>query len=317
MTDKIRVGIVGYGNLGKGVEYAIKQNPDFELVTIFAKRSETQIEEMKAYMGKIDFMLLCIGSSVDLPLKTPEIARLFNTVDSFDTHAKIPEYFASVHEAAKESDKLAMIATGWDPGLFSIMRGLMDAALPGGKSNTFWGWGVSQGHSEAIKRVPGVQAARAYTIPVDSTLEAVRAGEQRDFTPREMHTRDCYVVLQEGADPEAVRRQIITMPNYFEPTDTTVTFIDMDTFNAEHSTLPHGGFVIRSGVTGDGSHKDVMEFRLSLESNPEFTASAMLCCCRAASRMYKEGRRGAISIFDVPLGYFSVRDSAAMRKELL
>jgi len=317
MADRIRVGIVGYGNLGKGAELAIRRNPDFELVTIFAKRSPDQLEEMKEYVGKIDFMLLCIGSSVDLPIKTPEIARLFNTVDTFDTHAKIPEYFASVDEAARQSDKIAMIGTGWDPGLFSIMRGLMDAALPGGKTNTFWGWGVSQGHGEAIKRIPGVQIARSYTVPVETTMAEVRAGDHKEYTPRQMHKRDCYVVPEEGADLESVRRQIVSLPNYFEPYDTTVTFIDMETFLSEHNTLPHGGFVIHSGVTGEGSNKDLMEFGVRLDSNPEFTSSVMLSFCRAASRMYEEGRRGAVTVFDVPIGYLSVRDEFALRKELL
>jgi len=317
MADKIKVGIVGYGNLGKGVEQAIGRNPDFELVTIFKKRSETQLEEMREFIGKVDFMLLCIGSSVDLPIKAPEIARLFNTVDTFDAHTKIPEYFASVDAAAKQGDKLSMIATGWDPGLFSAVRGLLDAILPGGKTNTFWGWGVSQGHGEAIKRVPGVIIARAYTIPIESTLEEVRRGSRSDFSARQMHKRDCYVVVEEGADTEAIRRQIVSIPYYFEFNDTTVTFVDMDTFQREHSELPHGGHVFRAGDTGAGANEQLAEFHIKLSSNPEFTASVMVSCCRAAWRMYNEGHRGAVSIFDAPIGYLSARDGYSLRKELL
>ena len=317
MTEKIRVGIVGYGNLGKGAEQAIKDNPDFELVTIFAKRSATQLEEMKEFIDKIDFMLLCIGSSVDLPIKTPEIAAMFNTIDSFDTHAKVPAYFASVDEAARKADKIAMISTGWDPGLFSIMRVLMLASLPLGKTNTFWGWGVSQGHGEAIKRIPGVQIARSYTIPIDATLEEVRSGARTAYTPRQMHRRDCYVVPEEGADLEDVKQRIVSLPDYFEPYDTSVTFIDMEAFERDHNALPHGGFVIRSGDTGEGTHKELMEFGVKLESNPEFTASVMLSFCRAAWRMYKEGRRGAVTVFDAPIGYLSALDAAALREGLL
>ncbi|MCL1849693.1 MAG: diaminopimelate dehydrogenase [Clostridiales bacterium] len=316
-SDTIRVGIVGYGNLGKGAELAVKRNPDFDLVTVFAKRSLDQIEEMKQYIGQIDFMLLCVGSSVDLPKQAPEVVKLFNTVDTFDTHAKIPEYFASMDEAAKQADHMAMISTGWDPGLFSLMRGLMEPVLPGGASNTFWGWGVSQGHGEAIKRIPGVQIARAYTIPVESTLEEVRAGGRKAYTPRQMHKRDCYVVAEENADLESIRAQIVSMPNYFEPNDTEVTFVDMETFQKEHNVLPHGGSVIRSGDTGEAPHQQVMEFSLKLESNPEFTASVMLSFCRAARRMYAEGRRGAVTALDVPVGYLSTKGDAALRKELL
>jgi len=316
MTDKIRVGIVGYGNLGKGAEKAVGQNPDFELVKIFIGRDPNQLEAMKEYIGKIDFMLLCIGSSVDLPIHGPKVAELFNTVDTFDTHAKIPEYFAAMDEAAGRSDKLSMIATGWDPGLFSVLRVLMEAALPQGKSNTFWGWGVSQGHGEAIKRVPGVQIARSYTVPVESTLDKARGGDRQDFSVRQMHTRDCYVVLKEGADPEQVRQAIVSLPNYFEPYDTTVTFISMDTFENEHNKLPHGGFVIRSGSTGEGSDQ-LMEFQVRLASNPEFTASVMLSYCRAASRLYREGRRGAVTAFDVPVGYLTFKDMPELRKNIL
>ena len=317
MNERIRVGIVGYGNLGKGAELAIRQNPDFELVEIFAKRSQTQVEEMKAFIGKIDFMFLCIGSSVDLPLQTPEVVKLFHTVDTFDTHAKVPDYFASVDAAARQSDKIAMIGAGWDPGLFSVMRAVMEASLPAGKTNTFWGYGVSQGHGEAIKRIPGVRIARSYTIPIDATLEEARAGEQKDFSPRQMHKRDCYVVLQEGADPEAVRAQIVSLPNYFAPYDTEVSFIDMETFETKHNAMPHGGHVIRSGFTRENINRQLMEFSLGLESNPEFTAGIMLSYCRAAWRMAQEGRRGAVTPLDVPPGYLSVKDDAVLRKELL
>jgi diaminopimelate dehydrogenase len=317
MEKKIRIGIVGYGNLGKGAEQAVRQNPDFELVAVVAKRSPTQIEEMKAYIGQVDFMLLCVGSSVDLPIQAPKVAQYFNIVDTFDTHAKIPEYFASVDGAARRADKIAMLGVGWDPGLFSLMRVLMETALPAGKTNTFWGRGVSQGHGEAIKRIPGVRIARSYTLPVESAIAGARAGDQEDFSPRQMHKRDCYVVTEEGADREEVRRQIVSLPHYFEPYDTMVTFIDMDTFEREHNLLPHGGFVIRSGVTGEGANKELMEFSVKLESNPEFTSSVMLSFCRAAWRMYGEGRRGAVTAFDVPIGYLSSRDSAALRKELM
>ena len=316
MSEKIKIGIVGYGNLGKGAEKAVGQNPDFELVKIFIGRNPKQLEEMRGYAGGIDFMLLCIGSSVDLPIQGPNIVGLFNTVDTFDTHAKIPEYFDSMDKAARRADKLAMIGAGWDPGLFSVIRALMESALPQGKTNTFWGLGVSQGHGEAIKRIPGVQIARAYTVPVEPTLQKARAGDKEDFTARQMHTRDCYVVLQEGADPEQVRQAIVSLPNYFEPYDTTVTFIDMETFQKEHDTLPHGGSVIRSGSTGGGAEQ-LMELRLRLESNPEFTASVMLGYCRAASRMYGEGRRGAITPFDAPAGYLTFKDMPALRETIL
>ena len=317
MGDTIRVGILGYGNLGKGVEQAIQRNPDFSLVTIFDKRQENQIEAMEAYVGKIDFMLMCIGSSVDLPLQGPKVAGLFNTIDSFDTHAKIPEYFASMDAAARQADTIAMLSTGWDPGLFSLMRALMDAALPGGKTNTFWGWGVSQGHGEAIKRLPGARVARAYTIPIETTLKAARAGDRTDFTPRQMHKRACFVVPEEGADLESLRQQIVDLPNYFAPNETSVTFIDMETFIREHDTLPHGGHVIRAGDTGPQADGQFMEFSLRLASNPGFTASMMLCFCRAAWRMRQEGRRGAITVYDVPIGYLSPKEGHVLREELL
>ncbi len=317
MTEKIRIGIVGYGNLGKGAEKAVKYNPDFELVKIFAVQTPNQLEEMKEYIGKIDIMLLCIGSATDLPQQTPEIAKLFNTVDTFDTHAKIPEYFAAVDQAARQSDKLSMISTGWDPGLFSIMRAMMEAAVPAGKTYTFWGRGVSQGHSEAMRRLPGVLDAREYTIPVEATLEEVRKGDMKEYTPRQMHKRECYVVAEKGADLAELEKQIVTMPNYFEPYDTTVTFVDMASFQKEHSALPHGGFVIRSGITGEDSNKELMEFFVKLECNPEFTSSVMLSFCRAAWRLYKDGRRGAVTAFDVPIGYLSIKDSNSLRESSL
>ena len=317
MSEKIRVGIVGYGNLGKGTERAVKNSPDFELVTIFDKRSETQLEEMQKFVGKIDIMLLCIGSSVDLPIKTPQILKMFNTVDSYDTHAKIPEYFAAADEVAKQSDKIALVATGWDPGLLSVMRALMEGVIPTGKDNTFWGHGVSQGHGEAIKRVPGVLIARSYTTPIDATLSEVKAGQQKDYSPRQMHTRDCYVVAKPGEDLERIRQQIVTMPNYFEPYDTKVTFIDMATFEKEHGALPHGGFVSRAGTPEGSTNKQMMEFSVKMESNPEFTAASMLCYSRATWRMYKEGRRGAITVFDVPVGYLTYRDQKELARTIL
>jgi len=323
----IKAGIVGYGNLGKGVEKAIAQNPDIELVAVFTRRQPDQlasdgsvkfehISAAEAYRGTIDVMILCGGSATDLPEQTPALARLFNTVDSFDTHAKIPEFFETVDAAAKQGGTLSVISTGWDPGLFSLNRLLSEAILPEGKDYTFWGKGVSQGHSDAIRRVPGVKNGVQYTVPVQSVIDRIRAGETPDFTTREKHLRQCFVVAEEGADLERIRETIVNMPNYFADYDTTVTFISEDELRAEHAGMPHGGFVIRSGVTGAGT-KQIVEFGLKLESNPEFTASVLVAYARAAYRLHKEGQTGAKTVFDIPIGHLSPKSAADLRRELL
>lgn len=324
---KIRAGIIGYGNLGKGVEKAIAQNPDMELVAVFTRRQPDQlaspsgvrfehISAAEQYLGKIDVMLLCGGSATDLPEQTPAIARWFNTVDSFDTHAKIPEFFGTVDTAARQAGTLSVISTGWDPGLFSLNRLLAQAILPEGKDYTFWGKGVSQGHSDAIRRVPGVKNGVQYTVPVQDVIDRIRSGEAPDFTTREKHLRQCFVVAEEGADLEQIRRTIVGMPNYFSDYDTTVTFISEEELKAEHQGMPHGGFVIRSGVTGAGT-KQIMEFSLNLESNPEFTASVLVAYARAAVRLHREGQSGAKTVFDIPVGYLSPKSAEELRRDLL
>ncbi|MEK3734004.1 MULTISPECIES: diaminopimelate dehydrogenase [Paenibacillus] len=327
MSTTIKVGIVGYGNLGKGVQKAIGQNPDLELVAIFTRRDPQQMtdasgarfEHMTAaeqYIGKIDVMILCGGSATDLPEQTPQIARLFNTVDSFDTHAKIPEFFEQVNKAAQSGGNVSVISTGWDPGLFSMNRLLAESILPEGREYTFWGKGVSQGHSDAIRRVPGVKAGVQYTIPVQDVIESIRSGETPDLTTREKHVRVCYVVPEEGADLEQIKQTIVSMPNYFADYDTTVNFITQEELDAEHSGMPHGGFVIRSGVTGNGN-KQIIEFGLKLDSNPEFTASVLVAYARAAYRLKQEGQQGAKTVFDIPLGYLSPKSAEELRRELL
>jgi len=325
--DRIKIGIVGYGNLGKGVEKAIRQNPDMELVAVFTRRdparlqaeTEVRFEPISAaeqYRGKIDVMILCGGSATDLPEQTPVMARLFNTVDSFDTHARIPEFFEAVDAAAKQGGTLSIISTGWDPGLFSLNRLLAEAILPQGKDYTFWGKGVSQGHSDAIRRVPGVKAGVQYTVPVQEAIDRIRAGETPDLSTREKHVRQCFVVAEEGADKEKIREAIVTMPNYFADYDTTVTFITEEELQTHHRGMPHGGFVIRSGITGE-STKQLIEFSLKLESNPEFTASVLVACARAGYRMRREGAVGAKTIFDLPIGYLSPKSPEQLRRELL
>ncbi|WP_019005987.1 diaminopimelate dehydrogenase [Cohnella laeviribosi] len=327
MGDRIKIGIVGYGNLGKGVKKAIRQNPDMELVAVFTRRdparlqaeTEVRFEPISAaeqYRGKIDVMILCGGSATDLPEQTPVMARLFNTVDSFDTHARIPEFFEAVDAAAKQGGTLSIISTGWDPGLFSLNRLLAEAILPQGKDYTFWGKGVSQGHSDAIRRVPGVKAGVQYTVPVQEAIDRIRAGETPDLSTREKHVRQCFVVAEEGADKEKIREAIVTMPNYFADYDTTVTFITEEELQAHHRGMPHGGFVIRSGITGEGT-KQLIEFSLKLESNPEFTASVLVACARAGYRMRREGAVGAKTIFDLPIGYLSPKSPEQLRRELL
>ena len=326
----IRIGILGYGNLGRGVECAIRQNPDMELAAVFTRRSPETVEILtdgvpvvkadaaKDWTDKIDVLIICGGSATDLPTQTPEYAKMFNVIDSFDTHARIPEHFANVDAAAKAGNKLGIISLGWDPGLFSLNRMYANAVLPEGNDYTFWGKGVSQGHSDAIRRIAGVKDARQYTIPVESSLEAVRNGENPQLTTREKHTRECFVVLEEGADAAKVEEEIKTMPNYFDEYDTTVHFISEEELKRDHSGIPHGGFVLRSGKTGwNGENSHLIEYRLKLDSNPEFTSSVLVAYARAACRMAKEGQTGARTIFDIPPAYLSAKSPEELRAHLL
>ena len=326
----IRVGIYGYGNLGRGVENAIKQNDDMELVAVFSRRDPATVkvntpgvtvckaEDAEKITDKIDVMIICGGSATDLPVQTPALAKLFNVVDSFDTHAKIPEHFDNVDEAAKASGKTAFISVGWDPGMFSLNRLYGSAILPDGKDYTFWGKGVSQGHSDAIRRVDGVADGKQYTVPVQAALDAVRSGSNPELTTREKHTRECYVVAEEGADKAKIEQEIKSMPNYFADYDTTVNFISQEELNANHAGIPHGGFVIRSGKTGANlENNHIIEYSLKLDSNPEFTASVIVCYARAAVRMNKEGMTGCKTVFDVPPAYLSAKSGAELRKALL
>lgn len=325
MEHKIKVGVIGYGNLGKGVLKAIKQNSDMELKAVFTRREGLSIEggmeaihisKIVDYKDKIDVMILCGGSATDLPEQGPMIAEMFNTVDSFDTHAKIPEYFEKVDKVARASGNLSIISVGWDPGLFSLNRLIGQSILPNGKDYTFWGKGVSQGHSDAIRRIEGVKDGKQYTIPKEEALSKVRTGENPELTTREKHLRVCYVVLEENADKERIENEIKNMPNYFSDYDTEVNFISEDELKKNHSGMPHGGFVIRTGETGDGN-KEKIEFSLSLDSNPEFTSSVLVAYARAISKMAKEGKKGALTVFDVPFGYLSSKTPAELRKELL
>lgn len=328
VMEKIRIGIVGYGNLGKGVEKAVKQNPDIELAAIFTRRPAAQLDrsdndimivntsEAEDYVGKIDVAILCGGSATDLPEQGPEFAKLFNTVDSYDTHARIPEYYNMMDKAARENGNTSAISVGWDPGLFSMNRLLTEAVLPEGNSYTFWGRGVSQGHSDAIRRIKGVKNAVQYTIPVEKSIEKVRNGENPVLSVREKHVRDCYVVVEEGADKARIEEEIKSMPAYFADYDTRVTFITEKELLEKHSAMPHGGFVIRSGITGKGT-KQCIEFSLKLEDNPEFTSSVLLAYARAVYRLNKEGQTGAKTVFDIPLGYLSPKSPETLRKELL
>ncbi|MGB3288998.1 MAG: diaminopimelate dehydrogenase [Burkholderiaceae bacterium] len=330
MAEKIRIGIVGYGNLGRGVESSIAQNDDMELVGVFTRRDPESVrlldgrvpvrrlDALKELKGKIDVLILCGGSKNDLPQQGPELAAMFNTVDSFDTHAKIPDYFGAVEAAARAGGNTAIISVGWDPGLFSLNRLFGEAVLPQGATYTFWGKGLSQGHSDAIRRVPGVKAAVQYTIPVEDAVNRVRSGEQPTLSTREKHTRDCYVVLDSGADAAAVETAIKTMPDYFADYNTTVNFISADELREKHGAMPHGGFVIRSGKTGpDGATAQTVEYSLKLDSNPEFTSSVLVAYARAAARMSKQGAAGAYSVFDVAPGLLSPKTAAQLRKELL
>ncbi|HAA38121.1 MAG TPA: diaminopimelate dehydrogenase [Firmicutes bacterium] len=330
MTQPIRIGIVGYGNLGRGVEAAIAQNPDLELVAIFTRRAPESlqvhnkqvkvlhVDAAEQYRDKIDVMILCGGSASDLPVQSPRFAAHFNIVNSFDTHAKIPEHFQAVDEAAKAGGTTAAISIGWDPGLFSLNRMLAEAVLPEGSEYTFWGRGVSQGHSEAVRRIKGVKYAVQYTIPVPEAIERVRKGENPQLTAREKHRRECYVVAEAGADLEKIAEEIKTMPDYFADYDTEVNFISEEEFKQQHSQMPHGGFVIRSGRTGwQKENQQMIEFSLKLESNPEFTSSVLVAFARAVYRLNREGQIGAKTIFDIPLGYLSSRSAAELRRDLL
>ncbi len=327
---KIRIGILGYGNLGRGIECAIQQNPDMELVAVFTRRDpETvkilthgvkvySVDDAVSMKDEIDVMILCGGSATDLPGQTSEYVKYFNVVDSFDTHAKIPEHFAAVDAQAKENGNIAVISCGWDPGMFSLNRLYANAILPVGNDYTFWGKGVSQGHSDAIRRVEGVANAKQYTVPVESALEAVRNGENPELTTRQKHTRECYVVAKEGADLEKITEEIKNMPNYFADYDTTVEFITEEELHAKHGGIPHGGFVIRSGKTGwDEEHDHIIEYSLKLDSNPEFTASVIIACARAAFRMKKEGMIGCKTIFDIAPAYLSALSGEELRAHML
>ena len=326
----MRIGILGYGNLGRGIECAIRQNPDMELTAVFTRRApETvsiltedavvcSVTDVEQWKDKIDVMILCGGSATDLPEQTPKYAELFNVVDSFDTHARIPEHFERVDAAAKKSGHIGIISVGWDPGMFSLNRMYANAILPEGRDYTFWGKGVSQGHSDAIRRVEGVKDGKQYTIPVESALEAVRNGENPELTTRQKHTRECFVVLEEGADPVKVEATIKNMPNYFADYDTTVHFISEEELKANHSGIPHGGFVIRSGKTGwEQEHNHVIEYSLKLDSNPEFTACVIVAYARAAFRLHSEGQSGCKTVFDIAPAYLSAKTGAELRKSLL
>ena len=325
-----RIGILGYGNLGKGVELAVAAAPDMELVAVFTRRDPSSLKiktagvpvvsvsEVSDWKDKIDVMILCGGSATDLPVQTPEYAKLFNVVDSFDTHARIPEHFANVDAAAKASGKVAVISCGWDPGMFSLARVYSNAILPDGNDYTFWGKGVSQGHSDAIRRVKGVKNAKQYTIPVESALEAVRSGKNPELTTRDKHTRECFVVLEEGADAAAVEKEIKEMPNYFADYDTTVHFISEEELLRDHSGMAHGGFVFRSGKTGaDKEHNHIIEYSLKLDSNPEFTTSVLVAVARAAQRMHTEGAKGCKTMLDIPPAYLSNLSGEELRAHLL
>ena len=326
----IRIGIVGYGNLAKGAECAIQQNEDMELTAVFTRRDPAvvsiltpgvgvySVEELPQWKGRLDVLLLCGGSARDLPQMTPALARDFNVVDSFDTHARIPEHFAAVDASAAEGGHLALISAGWDPGLFSLNRLYGAAILPQGKDYTFWGKGVSQGHSDAVRRIPGVLDARQYTIPVEEALERVRRGENPELTTRQKHTRLCYVVAEEGADLDAIRRQIVTMPDYFADYDTTVEFITAEEMARSHSGLPHGGSVIRSGITGwNGECRQTIEYKLDLQSNPQFTASVLVACARAVMKMYGRGETGCRTVFDLAPADLTLLSREELLKHLL
>lgn len=323
--DKIKVGILGYGNLGRGVELAISKSEDMELVAVFTRRDNVvtnmgvtciNVNKIIEYRDKIDVLIMCGGSATDLPVQGVQMIKHFNTVDSFDTHARIPEYFDAMDKVAKENGKLGIISVGWDPGLFSIARMLFGAVLPNGNDYTFWGKGVSQGHSDAIRRVNGVKACVQYTIPKTEALDKVRNSENPNLTARDKHLRECFVVAKEGADKKQIEQDIKNMPNYFADYDTTVHFITEEELKREHNAMPHGGFVIRSGKTTD-EHKHILEFSLKLDSNPEFTSSVLVAYARAIAKLSKEGKTGAVTVFDIPLTYLSAKKPEELRKNLL
>ena len=327
--DRIRIGIVGYGNIGKGVELAIARNEDMELKAVFTRRNPESLsvltegvkvvhmDDMLSMKDEIDVMMLCGGSATDLPVMGPEIAANFNTIDSFDTHAKIPEYFEKMDGAAKSGNNVSIISVGWDPGMFSLNRIYAEAILVQGSTYTFWGKGVSQGHSDAIRRVPGVKNAIQYTVPIEEAVERVRSGSEPELTTREKHLRECYVVAEEGADLAAIEEAIKTMPNYFADYDTTVTFVTEEELKANHSAMPHGGFVIRTGETGVSGNKHKIEYSLKLDSNPEFTSSVLIAYARAAYRLSKKGEVGAKTVFDIAPGLLSMKSAEQLRKEIL
>ncbi|MBO5163126.1 MAG: diaminopimelate dehydrogenase [Ruminococcus sp.] len=327
--SKVRIGIAGYGNLGRGVELAVKQNEDMELVGVFTRRDPSDVKTLTGaevysmadaenMTDKIDVMIICGGSATDLPKQTPELAKKFNVIDSFDTHARIPEHFANVDKAAKESGHLAFISLGWDPGLFSLNRLYAESILPNGKTYTFWGKGVSQGHSDAIRRVEGVKRGIQYTVPIEEAMDAVRSGSQPELTTRQKHLRECWVVPDEGADLAKIEETIKSMKNYFDEYDTTVNFINEEEFDAVHNKMPHGGFVMRSGLTGAGeSTHQMIEYSLKLESNPEFTASVLICYARALARLKAEGVTGCKTAFDIAPAYLSPLSAEELRAKML
>jgi len=325
----IRIGIVGYGNIGRGVELAIERNEDMKLVAVVTRRNPKDVEvltkdvekvhldDILTLKDKVDVMILCGGSATDLPVMGPQIVAHFNTIDSFDTHAKIPEYFANMDVAAKKGNNIGIISVGWDPGMFSLNRIYAESILVQGSTYTFWGKGVSQGHSDAIRRIPGVKDAKQYTVPIDEAVEEVRSGSEPQLTTRQKHLRECYVVAEEGADLAAIEEAIKTMPNYFADYDTTVTFITEEELRANHSKMPHGGFVIRTGETGRNGNKHVIEYSLKLDSNPEFTSSVLVAYARAAHRLSQKGESGAKSVFDIAPALLSMKTPEQLRKEIL
>ncbi|MCQ2977179.1 MAG: diaminopimelate dehydrogenase [archaeon] len=325
----IKIGILGYGNLGRGVESAVTLSDDMEIAGVFTRREpetvETQtdvpvfkVDDLYDMKDEIDVLILCGGSANDLPTQTPEFAKYFNVIDSFDTHAKIPEHFENVNNACLEGEKIGIISVGWDPGLFSVNRLYAQAILPKGNDYTFWGKGVSQGHSDAVRRIDGVYDARQYTVPVESALESVRAGENPELTTRQKHTRECFVVAEEGADLAKIEEEIVTMPNYFDEYDTTVNFISQEELDAEHSGIPHGGIVLRSGSTGlNDENKHIIEYKLTLDSNPQFTSSVLIAYARAAYRLYQDGVVGCKTVFDIAPGLLHPETPEYQRKNLL
>ncbi len=327
--EKIRIGIVGYGNIGRGVELAVARNEDMELKAVFTRRDPSSVkihtegaavkhmDDMLSMKDEIDVMMLCGGSATDLPVMGPQIAADFNTIDSFDTHARIPEYFENVDKAAKAGKKIGIISVGWDPGMFSLNRLYAESVLPQGSTYTFWGKGVSQGHSDAIRRVQGVKNGIQYTVPIEAAVERVRSGSEPELTTREKHLRECYVVPEEGADLKAIENAIKTMPNYFDEYDTTVTFITEEELKEKHHKMSHGGFVIRSGDTGEEGNQHIIEYSLKLDSNPEFTASVLICYARAAYRLSKAGESGARTVFDIAPALLSAKTAEELRAGLL